>query len=207
MMIMIVVCALIAYLLGSINTSILVSRAMGAGDIRKSGSGNAGATNTLRTLGKKAALFVVLGDALKGIAAIVIARLITSDDMGALPEYAAALFVVLGHNFPLYFGFKGGKGILTSLFVILMLDWRIGLIVAVISVAVIALSKYVSLGSMTGSALFPLLVLAFHWGNWWFAGLAVIMGALAIYMHRTNIKRLINGTESKLSVGKKSGGQ
>lgn len=206
MVYLVLLCGAFAYLLGSINTSIIVSACMGT-DVRKSGSGNAGATNTLRTLGKLPALIVVLGDALKGVLAILLARLlvhlipVTGD--ARLPEYAAALCVVLGHNFPIYFGFKGGKGILTSLFVVLMLDWRIGLIVLAISIIIIASTRFVSLGSCIGSIVFPICVWLFHPGDWYFIVLAVIMAVLAVFMHRKNIGRLAKGTESKLSFHKK----
>lgn len=206
MIYLVLLCGALAYLLGSVNTSIIVSACLGT-DVRKSGSGNAGATNTLRTLGKGPALIVVLGDAAKGILAILLSRLLVRLIPVAgdtrLPEYAAALFVILGHNFPIYFGFKGGKGILTSLFVVLMLDWRIGLIVLVVSVIIIASTRFVSLGSCVGSVVFPLCVLLFHWGEWYFIALSVVMAVLAIWMHRKNIGRLINGTESKLSFHKK----
>lgn len=206
MVYLVLLCGVLAYLLGSVNTSIIVSACMGT-DVRKSGSGNAGATNTLRTLGKVPAIIVVLGDAVKGILAILLARLLTrlipvAGDI-RLPEYAAALCVVLGHNFPIYFGFKGGKGILTSLFVVFMLDWRIGLIVLAISVIVIASTRFVSLGSCIGSVVFPICVWLFHPGEWYFIALAVVMAVLAIFMHRKNIGRLMKGTESKLSVHKK----
>lgn len=202
MILKIFICAVAAYLLGSINSSIIVGRLFGLEDIRKHGSGNAGATNTLRTLGKKAAALTVLGDALKGILAILLARIVGGADVCM---YAAGLCVVLGHNFPIYFGFKGGKGILTSAAVIFMLDWRIGLAVLVISLAVMAVSKYVSLGSITGAVLFPVAVFVLHRGDYIFFVFAVIMGLLAVIRHRQNIKRLISGTENKLG-SKKAGG-
>ncbi len=191
----IIICAIIGYLLGSISSSILVGKIFGIKDIREHGSGNAGATNTLRTAGKKAAILTVLGDALKGIIAILIARLLTDNPLGT---YMAAFFVVLGHNFPVYFGFRGGKGILTSAAVIFMLDWRIGIILLVVSVAVMAITKYVSLGSIVGSLLFPLCVLLLHKYNQEMFILSLIMCILAVARHSGNIKRLLNGTENKL---------
>ena len=118
-----------AYLLGSINTSIILSKAK-KNDIRTHGSGNAGTTNTLRTLGKKAALFVLLGDFFKGIIAVLCARLLANISGGdvLLCECVAGFMVVMGHNFPVYFGFKGGKGVLTSFSVVLILDWKIALL-------------------------------------------------------------------------------
>ncbi len=198
--------AVCAYFLGSVNTSMLVSAFMGK-DVRTEGSGNAGATNTLRVFGKGAAAIVVLGDAAKGVLAILIARLALSlsgfgGDYMHPAVYAAGLCVVLGHNFPLYFGFKGGKGIMTSAAVILMLDWKIGIVVVLFALAVMAITKYVSLGSCLACVLFPVLVIIFHRSDVWFIVTAVAMGALAIFMHRANIARLISGTESKLSFKK-----
>lgn len=202
---MIVICAVIAYLTGSLNTSILVSKFIGK-DVRKEGSGNAGATNTLRVFGKGAAAIVVLGDALKGVIAILIARLIvgmfTAAGVIILPVYVAAFCVVLGHNFPIYFGFKGGKGIMTSAAVIFMLDWRIGLIVFVCAIAIMAITRYVSLGSCIACVIFPISVILMHSGDLYFIVLSLAMGALALFMHRANIVRLIKGTESKLNFKK-----
>ena len=198
-------CGALAYLLGSLNTSILVSKIMGR-DVRSEGSGNAGATNTLRVLGKKAAIIVVIGDGLKGVLAVLIARLIISfanvTGDAALPTYVAGLCAVLGHNFPLYFNFKGGKGIMTSAAVIFMLDWKIGLIVFVCAILIMAISKYVSLGSCIACLIFPATVIMFHGDKPYFIALSFIMGALALYMHRTNIVRLFKGTESKLNFKK-----
>lgn len=200
MVLLVIISLVLSYLIGSINTSIIVSKIMGKTDIRKHGSGNAGATNTLRVLGKKAALFVVIGDGLKGVISILIVRGICNalNIDSTIPVYFAGVFTILGHNFPVFFGFKGGKGILTSLFIILMIDWRIGLLILAISVGVIAATRYVSLGSCIGSVLFVVFALIFHRGDMWFIGFAVIMSAMAIIKHRTNIARLIKGTESKI---------
>ncbi len=199
-------CALVAYFLGSINTSIILSGFKGK-DIRKEGSGNAGATNTLRVMGKKAAVFVVIFDGLKGVVAILAARLICSvaslDDISSnAGEYFAALFVMLGHVYPVYFGFKGGKGVMTTIAVILMLDWRIGLGLLVCCIAIMLITRYVSLGSCLGALAFPILVAAFHTEDVLFIAIASLIGLLAIFKHRTNIVRLFKGTESKLSFKK-----
>jgi len=196
----------IAYLIGSINTSMLVSAFFGK-DVRSEGSGNAGATNTLRVFGKGAAAVVMLGDALKGVIAVLIANFLfdffTVPGNASLPSYMAAFFVVLGHNFPLYFGFKGGKGITTSAAVIFMLDWQIGFIVLIVAVAIMAITKYVSLGSCCAAIVFPAAVIMSHGNDNYFVTLAFAMAALAIYMHRKNIVRLIKGTESKLNFKKR----
>jgi glycerol-3-phosphate acyltransferase PlsY len=190
----------IAYLLGSINTSIIVSKIMIGDDIRNYGSGNAGATNTLRTVGKKGAIFVVLGDVLKAVVAILIAKFVSTSPNAV---YIAGLGAVLGHNFPLYFGFKGGKGIIVSTVVILFADPLLGLITMIAAISIMAVSRYVSLGSVLGAVLFVILALVFKNSNAEFVVFAIMLAFLAIYMHRSNIARLLAGKESKLSFGSK----
>lgn len=185
---------IIAYLLGSINSAILTGRLWKNIDIRDYGSGNAGATNVLRTLGKTAAIVVLIVDALKGVISVVIGRYIAGD-MGTL---LAGFGAVVGHNYPVYFGFKGGKGILTSAAVIFMVDWKIGLILLIVSIGIMSVTKYVSLGSVVGALLYPILVAAFYPGNIQYIIFALCLGLLAIYRHKANISRLLNGTESKL---------
>ena len=200
MVYLVLLCSAVAYLLGSINTSIIVSKLMGKGDIRISGSGIAGATNTLRVLGKGAAIAVVIGDILKGVIAVLFAKLafgyfdISGDRM--LPQYFAALFVILGHIYPLFFGFKGGKGIMTGATTVFMLDWEIGVIVLLIFIAIFITTRYVSLGSCISSLMYPVLVIMFD-QDVYFIALSVIVGLLSVYKHRSNIVRLIRGTESK----------
>lgn len=200
--------AAVAYLIGSINTGILVSRLFYKDDVRNHGSGNAGATNMLRTYGKGAALITVLGDALKGVIAVLIAMLISkrfdiSHSMVRIIMYVSALCAVLGHNYPLYFRFKGGKGVLTSVTVIIMLDPVIGLSALVISISIMAISKYVSLGSVTGAVIVILMSLLMRRNDIYFIILCLVLGLLLILRHKSNIKRLINGTESKLGSKKK----
>ncbi len=192
---------IIAYLLGSINTSIIVSKIMIGDDIRNHGSGNAGATNTLRTVGKKGALFVVLGDVLKTVIAILIAKLISSSPSSV---YIAGIGAVLGHNFPLYFKFKGGKGIIVSTVSIIFADPILGLATVVIALLIMAVSKYVSLGSILGAVVFVILSLVFKFANTEFVVFAFILATLAIYMHKSNIVRLVKGNENKLSFKKKN---
>lgn len=198
--IMLILAFLAAYLIGSINSAIIVSKIMLHDDIRKYGSGNAGATNALRTLGKKGAIPVVIGDLLKAIIAILFAKIICSDS--SLAVYIAGIGVVLGHNFPIYFGFRGGKGILVSLVAILFADPKIGLIAAVSAILIMAITKYVSLGSISGAVIFLVLGLTFRFGDVYFCIFAAIISLLAIIRHKTNIQRLLNGTESKLSFKK-----
>ncbi len=190
----------VAYLLGSINTSIIVSKIMIGDDIRKHGSGNAGATNTLRTVGKKGALFVVLGDVLKAVIALLFAKLAPFTTVNAL--YIAGIGAVLGHNFPLYFQFKGGKGIVVSLVAILFADPILGLVTFVAAIAIMAITRYVSLGSMLGAVIFAILSLIFKTGNTDFIVFAFILAVLAVYMHRENLARLLAGNENKLGAKK-----
>lgn len=190
---------LIAYLLGSINTSIIVGKIMSGEDIRKFGSGNAGATNTLRTFGKGAALAVVAGDALKAVIAILIAKTFCGENIAV---YVAAIGVAFGHNFPIFFGFKGGKGIVVSAVSCIFADWRIGLITIILSLIIMIVTKYVSLGSIIGSLLIVVLGFLLRGIDVSYIIFSVIMGGLAIFMHRKNIVRLINGTENKLSFSK-----
>lgn len=184
----------ISYLLGSINSAILVGRLWANIDIRNYGSGNAGATNTLRTLGKLAAAVVLVIDVLKGIVGVALGRYFAGD-IGAL---TAGIACVLGHNFPVYFGFKGGKGILTSAAVIFMLNWKIGIILTILVLVIIIVTRYVSLGSIIGASLYPMAVLLFDKRGIEYIVFAFCIAVLAVYRHKTNIKRLLNGTESKL---------
>ena len=202
----------IGYLLGSINTSIIVGKCYGI-DIRNHGSGNAGMTNTLRTLGKIAAVLVILGDILKGVLAYLIGNLIV-DSMAIesifgsqLPiigvgGMAGGIAAIAGHNWPLYFGFKGGKGILTSFSVVMMMDWKLGLMLLGVFLVIVLITRYVSLSSITACVVFP--IAAFVKGNGIvFTVFATILALLAISRHRANIIRLINGTESKIGAKKK----
>ncbi len=199
--------AVIAYLIGSINSSILISRIVTGKDIRKSGSGNAGATNMLRIMGKKYAIITLIIDILKGVIALLLAKLAISMDAYDIAPYIAGVSVVLGHNFPVFFGFRGGKGVATSLGVVLMLDWKIGVIVLVIALLIMAISKYVSLGSVTAAVLFIVLQIAVMviYNEFDILRLicVIILGGLLIVRHRTNIVRLIKGTENKLGAKKK----
>lgn len=194
---------IVAYLIGSVSSAIIVGRVMTGEDIRKKGSGNAGATNTLRTLGKKAAAIVTVCDCLKAVVAILIAKLIAylagmDGYLSDVAVYTAGIGAALGHNFPVYFGFKGGKGILVSMVAMLFADWRIGLAVMVVAILIMAVTRYVSLGSVLGAVLLVVLALIFRMGDTPYIVFCVICAALAVFMHRSNIKRLLSGTENKL---------
>lgn len=190
----------IGYLLGSANASLIVGKFYGV-DVRNHGSGNAGATNTLRTLGKTAAAIVSLSDVLKGVIACLIGLFLIGEieGIGTLGLMVGGITAIIGHNWPVFFRFKGGKGIFTSFAVVLMMDWKIGLMLLGVFIIVVALTKYVSLGSIIGSGLFPIVsaIPSFN-KSLVFIVFAAILAFLAIYRHRSNIQRIINGTESKL---------
>ncbi len=202
-----IITVIAAYLLGSINTSIIISK-IKKNDIRTHGSGNAGATNTLRVMGKAAAVAVVLGDVIKAFLAAILANLIAGWFNISYPDalilkYLALVFVVIGHNFPLYFGFRGGKGIVTSVAIIFAIDWRLGIIVLGVGVIAIILTRYVSLGSLIGCVLFPLVCYVRYMDAPWSYEKAVIipavfLGILGILRHKNNIKKLMTGTERKI---------
>ena len=199
---LIAIFAVIAYLLGSINSSILIGRLFGVKDIRKHGSGNAGATNTLRTIGKKAAILALIGDALKGVIAILLTRLVLGmfieGDLLRIAQYISGVAAVLGHNFPIFFQFKGGKGIVTTTAVGAMMNPFMALIVIAIGVGTIIISKYVSLGSVTAMISYPILV-AVTGGDAPYIIFSTVLMLLAVIKHRANIKRLIKHEESKIT--------
>lgn len=193
---------ILSYLFGSISSSVIISKIMTGDDLRNHGSGNAGATNALRVLGKKGGILTLLGDVLKTVLSILLAIFILNEDK-SLAIYFAGIGTVIGHNYPIWFGFKGGKGIVVSITAILFADWKIGIIVMLISIIIMAITKYVSLGSVLGAVLCIILSIIFRWGNWYFVVFTFVVGLLAIFRHKANIIRLINGEESKLSLSKK----
>lgn len=191
------------YLLGCINSSIILTRLIEKKDVREFGSKNAGFTNTLRNFKLSTAVLVFAGDSFKAVVALSLALFFAPDNKIAM--YSAAVGVVLGHNFPVIYGFKGGKGVLVSIVAILFCDWRIGIIVFVLSVAVMFISRYVSLGSVFGAILLPILAAAFNFGDANFLLFSVIISLLSIYMHRQNIERLLAGTENRFGRRKGDG--
>lgn len=202
-MIHILICLCLGYACGCISTGYLVGKANKI-DIRNYGSGNAGATNTLRTLGKKAALITFFGDAFKAVIPIVIVRFFFFKDSGIEPQLLAlyiGLGVILGHNYPFWLHFKGGKGIAATGGVILGFDWRLAVIALIGFIIITAITKYVSVGSLLVSIIFPVGVILFYRDNPEFIHMLVVsclFTASAFFKHRSNIKRLINGTENKL---------
>jgi glycerol-3-phosphate acyltransferase PlsY len=209
-----VIMAVIAYLIGSINFSVIISKKVAGFDVREKGSGNAGSTNMLRSVGKKAAAVTLLCDILKGVVAIIISVLVGNIVKEANRELllqVAGIAVVIGHTFPIFFGFKGGKGVATSLGILLMTNWQIGLICLVFAIVLIVLTRMVSLGSCAAAILFPVLTLFINNsytiltegknGNTYFV-YSVILAIIVLYNHRSNIQRLMNGTENRISFKK-----
>jgi glycerol-3-phosphate acyltransferase PlsY len=198
--------ALVAYLLGSIPTGFLVAKARGV-DIRRVGSGNIGATNVFRILGKPAGVFVLLADALKGAVAVAATAWFFCRWFHATPdakeacEIIAALCAILGHNYTIWLYFKGGKGIATSAGVLAALVPEALLIILTIWIIVVGLTRYVSLGSIAASFTLPFASWLTHKSPTIIA-ITGAMGVLAIYKHKANIKRLVNGTESRINLKK-----
>ena len=206
-----IIVAIIAYAIGSINFSVIFSRKFAGFDVRDKGSGNAGSTNMLRNVGKKAAAITLVCDILKGIVAILIAYIIGRFNEGvdgALLIQIAALCVVIGHTFPIFFEFRGGKGVATSLGILLLINWQIGLICLIFALIIMATTRIVSAGSVTAAILYPILVL-FGVGKEFFlvSGnyfiFSILLALIVIFNHRTNIKRILAGEENKLSFNKK----
>ena len=205
-----IIVGIVAYLLGSISFSVIISKKMAGFDVREKGSGNAGATNMLRSVGAKAAVLTLLGDLLKGVVAILFAIIvgaIAKNTDKALLVQIAGILVVIGHTFPIFFGFKGGKGVATSLGVILISNWQIGLICLVFALVLMVLTKMVSLGSCGAAVLYPVLTLFInqHYtvltegkkGTTYLV-YSIILAVIVLFNHRSNIKRILNGTENRL---------
>ena len=197
-----------AYLLGSVDTGILVSKYLYHDDVRTHGSGAAGMTNMLRTFGKKAAALTAVGDVLKGVVAVCLGRWLFSHlpaDAAISPYlgvYLAAILAVVGHSKPIYFGFKGGKGVLVAAGAILAVQPVLLPVLALIFLACLLPTGMVSLGSVTMAALYPVLTILYGvFRGYSAADLtvctigSVIMAAMVIYMHRSNIQRIREGKE------------
>lgn len=194
-----VIIAIIAYLLGSISFGMIVAKLAGGPNLREVGSKNTGATNVLRVMGVKVGLTVFVLDILKALVACIIGRVW----MGLNGAMIAGLAVVLGHNWPCFFQFKGGKGVASTLAVMLMTFPLPACICYVVAIALIAATKYVSLGSITLAALFAVLVIATNWANWLVIVWVLLIAGLLIWRHHANIGRLLSGTENKLGSKKK----
>ncbi len=184
-----------AYFIGNISPAILIGKMMMGIDIRSKGSGNAGATNTLRVLGKKAAIATLVIDVLKGVAAVLIGKYIGGQDLAM----ACGMAVFIGHIWPMIFGFRGGKGIATAFGTIVTIEPLLGLIYAIIGLSTVAITRKVSVGSLATSILFPVIAYFFDpkYLLW-----ATAMAAIILFKHRMNIKRLFKGEEPNLSFKK-----
>lgn len=183
------------YLLGSISTGVVLSRLFAKTDIRSQGSGNAGTTNMLRVLGRRMALFTFIGDMLKGIIAVFIGKWLIGGELGGLLGVVGA---VLGHYYPLYFGFKGGKGIATSFGSLLFVFPVQALLAFAVFLILVAVTHYVSVGSIAAAITLPLLIVITHFQEPTLWIITVCIGASVVWRHRANIKRLMNHTENKL---------
>lgn len=209
-----IICLAMGYVFGLFQTGYLYGRAKGI-DIRKYGSGNSGSTNALRVMGVKAGLIVFMGDFLKTVIPCALARFFFRDQQGMIYVFIlyAGFGVILGHNFPFYLGFKGGKGIASMAGVIFSLDWRLTLLCLAAFVLIVAVTRYVSLGSLIVSTIF------LAWNVFWgmqgayglslgarpeFYAVSVVIAAMAFWRHRANIVRLAQGKENKVGAKKKS---
>lgn len=191
---------LLAYLAGSVSAAILTCRLLGLPDPRSQGSRNPGATNVLRIGGKKAALITLAGDSIKGVIPVLLAQ---GFGVEGLWLAAVALAAFLGHLFPLFFGFEGGKGVATGFGVVFALEWRLGLCLVAVWVVMALLFRYSSLAALTAFAAAPIIAW-FYWPA--YTGPLVVLSALLIWRHQENIKKLRSGQESKLGQKKAAQG-
>ena len=187
-----VLVSIIAYLMCNIATAYLVSRAFGKIDIREHGSGNSGSTNVFRVLGAKPAVIVFLGDVLKGTAAVLIGRYLG----GSYGEILAGIFVVAGHNWPILLGGKGGKGIATTIGLMLPIDPLMVVMILIVGIIVIITTRYVSLASIVGVTIYPIAMIITQKPLEYII-FSLVLSSVAIFKHRSNIERLLKGTESK----------
>jgi len=195
----IIICLLIGYVFGCISTGYIVGKTQKI-DIRKYGSGNVGTTNALRTLGKKAALITLLGDVFKCAIPVILVKFLMFKELSYadLLGLYTALGAVLGHTFPFYLKFKGGKGIAVLVGTILTFDWKIFLICVATFFIILAITKYVSVGSLIMEVEFVIWVAVTRPGDWHMLLLSAVFAVLAFYTHRENIKRLLKGNENKI---------
>ncbi|MDR1117282.1 MAG: glycerol-3-phosphate 1-O-acyltransferase PlsY [Oscillospiraceae bacterium] len=190
---------ILSYLLGSFNFSIICSRRFKKSDVRDFGSGNAGITNYFRAYGSKTVFIVMIGDMGKCFLAAFVGGLL----FGFWGRLIGGLFVMLGHLFPVFFKFKGGKGVLTTAATILAFDWRVFLIAFCAFLLIVFVTRFVSLGSVIAVCMVPPLIYMFYEGEWRYVGITALIALIVVFMHRQNIGRLINGTESKFTLKRK----
>ena len=191
----------ISYFLGNLNGAILTSKLLMHDDVRNHGSGNAGLTNYFRTYGGFLSLLVILVDVAKCVIACLIAQLLVPE-MALYAKITAGFVCIVGHSYPVFAGFKGGKGILCGAATAACTDWRVFVIVMLLFIVAVALTRYVSLGSVLAASGYAIFIPVFHWGDWIACVLAIVAGGFVVFRHRGNIVRLVKGTESKLSFHK-----
>lgn len=221
--ILILIISIISYLIGCINTSLAITKILKIGnDIRSVGSGNAGFTNVLRTMGKKMAIFTFLGDFLKGFLAVWITSMIVTssqafqnnENLILSAKYISGMMCVIGHIYPCFFKFKGGKGVLTTWATMFLIDWRVAVVLITVFLITLLISKIISLASIMAAVSYPVSTfLICFLGDYLEARnlysllfptiVSFIVGSLVLYKHKSNIARLLNGEEKKISVHKK----
>ena len=192
----------VSYFLGNINGAILTSKYLMHDDVRKHGSGNAGLTNYFRTYGGFLSLLVIVVDVVKCVAACMLAQFLIPEH-ALYAKIAAGFVCIIGHSYPALAGFKGGKGILCGAATAACTDWRVFAIVMSLFLISVLMTRYVSLGSVLAALGYAVCMPIFHWGDWTACILAILAGGFVVFRHRSNIVRLVKGTESKLSFHKK----
>jgi glycerol-3-phosphate acyltransferase PlsY len=187
-----------AYLFGSINSGVLVSRLLKNDDVRTKGSGNAGATNVARVYGFGFGLLTLLGDVMKTVIAALIGKWI----MGDVGQTIACVGCLIGHAWPVFFQFKGGKAVSVGAGIIAVLDWRVLVLAVSLFLIIVVITRYVSLGSMCAAISFPILLAIMSHPQWYEEALAVWVACMVVFLHRANIKRLLSHSESKFVIKK-----
>ncbi|MCD8051743.1 MAG: glycerol-3-phosphate 1-O-acyltransferase PlsY [Clostridiales bacterium] len=200
---LIAIVAVVSYLLGCCNSALMISKYILHDDVRNHGSGNAGLTNFYRVFGKRKVVFVILGDLAKAVISVLLGGALLGTFLGwpVIGKLLGGIFCILGHSFPCMFGFRGGKGVLCGAGVILCMDWRISLICLGAFLILVAITRWVSLGSMVAAILFPICCW-FIYGNIPVVALACVAGVLIVVRHRDNAKRIAQGNENKFEFKK-----
>lgn len=221
--ILILIISIISYLIGCINTSLAITKILKIGsDIRSVGSGNAGFTNVLRTMGKKMAIFTFIGDFLKGILAVWITSMVVmssqafqnNENLILSAKYISGMMCVIGHIYPCFFKFKGGKGVLTTWATMFLIDWRVAIVLITVFLITLSITKIVSLASVMAAISYPISTFLICFFSDYLKTrelysllfptiVSFIVGSLVLYKHKSNIARLLNGEEKKISVHKK----
>ena len=196
----VMVIALLAYLIGSISASIIVSKVLKHDDIRNHGSKNAGMTNMFRSFGKKAGFLTLGGDALKALISVVLGYVL----LGGAGQYMAGFFCMIGHMFPVYFKFKGGKGVIVSAITILLIDPLVFLVLALLFALMFAATQIISASSLTAAFFMPMVVYAFNYNHprLSYIFFSLMISFFVIALHKDNIRRLMNKTEKKFTIKK-----